>query len=1446
MADTITDYGFYPNGNYMEYRVNATVSGGGSCYIRYYSFGITYNSSSGSWEKKSSDCFFKISESAPAPYGSLGCNPSRCYDSKPSSVNFNIDEINIIVDLFQDPNFLNIMNDFFPDGFPDANSRQEFLDIFDFSNSDNKPAEEAQENPTNDTQTADPVHLSNGEYELTATDFVIQGRSLSVPFTRTYGSRREYNSQLGYGWDFNYNMKIRPLAPVSGQSNSVVLLNGGGYKRDFIQDINDPNLYTRQDDLNSYISFDPVTERFTLIEKSGLQYNFNANGCLWRITDENNNYIEITYKKDALGLDELKDLYGKSDFLNPDENVQEYGLIAKEYQINKITDDLGREYPFTYDPTTGLLSYISDFADRTWVYFHDSATNDLTKVQDPNGQFTSYSYDLRHNLKQISDPNGDTYITNYYNIITDQVYHQTYGYGKFIFDYNSVANYGILTDRQGYETRVDYTSSGQIDTETVYTTDPNADPNSFTTQYFYNTNNQIIRTILPDGNSIDYTYNSNGNLTGVYQKANLDDPNIFGGGYTYAPNDPNVIGIQYTYDPNWPNKFKTVIDPRGKITSYDYDGNGNLIKITYPTVATNLGNRTPIAEFTYNTFGQLDTAKSVDGILSKYIYYSTQGDVNNFGHLWKKIVDYNETDANALNITTEYEYDRVGNIIEITDPNGNPTKFRYSMTDLLEETENPLSQITTYTYTPNKKIKTISRTLGAQTQTTTYAYDILDNLKSITGPLGSQYKTVYGYTKNEDPNIATDAELHDTVSQYDERGLLRSVTDANDNITQYSYDKNGNLKTITDPNSNITTYYYDPFGRLIVIKYPDYSNEIFSYDKNSNLLSKINRAWQIISYEYDALNRLAVVNRPGEPNIVYTYDIAGRVDHVNDRGNITEFYYDRVGRLTDVNDPEDRLVSYDYDNMSRREKLIYPDNSYVTYQYDALSRLDKIIDDSNNVIADYDYDSLGRRTLLTLGNDANAVYDYDLGNRLTKLTNNLDDTNSLTFAYDDYDKVGNRLSMRINNANAHVYTYDEIYRLTSVDYNDGNATSYLYDALSNWLETDDGTTLSFTSDNMNQYTYVGATQYFYNDNGCLSRDSTYRYYYDCENRLTDVNNLANQPIASYKYDYAGRRISKTVGAITTKYCYDGQQVIAEYENDVLARKYIYGPGIDEPICMIDVSNDNAVYYYHFDGLGSVVALSDVNKVIVEQYSYDVFGEPDATSSIGNPYMFTGRRYDSETANYYYRARIYKPSIGRFLQPDPIGYDDGLNMYVYVGNNPIMCVDPLGLKLVIIGDKKVFQEANNYLSKSERFKETYNSLNKHEDTFYIRINNEQNDRFGYTLAQQGGPVAVHWDPYMASEEYETKKFLGFNYTSKTGVTGSPALNLAHEMEHMREYVEKGTLNLGATNDDYGTYEERRVIEGPERMIATQLGEPLRHSHLGELFRVDKPTKRCKKR
>ena len=157
---------------------------------------------------------------------------------------------------------------------------------------------------------------------------------------------------------------------------------------------------------------------------------------------------------------------------------------------------------------------------------------------------------------------------------------------------------------------------------------------------------------------------------------------------------------------------------------------------------------------------------------------------------------------------------------------------------------------------------------------------------------------------------------------------------------------------------------------------------------------------------------------------------------------------------------------------------------------------------------------------------------------------------------------------------------------------------------------------------------------------------------------------------------------------STKFIYDGFHVIAEYDGGgTLLCKYVYGPGIDEPLAMIIVDvQAETWYYYHFNGLGSVIALTDENGDLVETYSYNVFGTPTiydgdgdeiSASAIGNPYMFTGRRYDEDTGLYYYRLRDYNPVLGRFMQNDPIGYAGGINLYRYCHNNPTNFVDPMG-------------------------------------------------------------------------------------------------------------------------------------------------------------------------
>ena len=268
----------------------------------------------------------------------------------------------------------------------------------------------------------------------------------------------------------------------------------------------------------------------------------------------------------------------------------------------------------------------------------------------------------------------------------------------------------------------------------------------------------------------------------------------------------------------------------------------------------------------------------------------------------------------------------------------------------------------------------------------------------------------------------------------------------------------------------------------------------------------------------------------------------------------------------------------------------------------------------------------------------------------------------------------------------HSYAYDKTYRVKGVDYPSGYPfadIAYDYDLVGNRTQVSGGVIELYSSNRLNQYTQVNSTPYSYDGNGNLTSDGTNAYSFDYENRMISASKTGTT--AAYTYDPTGRRIRKDVNGQITGYIYDGDQVIAEYGGTgALTKKFIYGPGIDEPVCL---KAGQATYYYHTDGLGSVTELTDSSSSVIEKYTYDIFGNviiKDAQgnvlsqSAVGNPYFFTARALDPETGLYYYRARYYNPKIGRFLQTDPVGYSAGINLYAYCSNNPINRTDPSGL------------------------------------------------------------------------------------------------------------------------------------------------------------------------
>ncbi|NJL41950.1 MAG: tetratricopeptide repeat protein [Leptolyngbyaceae cyanobacterium SM1_4_3] len=198
------------------------------------------------------------------------------------------------------------------------------------------------------------------------------------------------------------------------------------------------------------------------------------------------------------------------------------------------------------------------------------------------------------------------------------------------------------------------------------------------------------------------------------------------------------------------------------------------------------------------------------------------------------------------------------------------------------------------------------------------------------------------------------------------------------------------------------------------------------------------------------------------------------------------------------------------------------------------------------------------------------------------------------------------------------------------------------------------------------------------------------FTYDGKNRMLSAT-VGNQSL-TIQYDYRNRQVKRVEDGVATFFLYDGWSLIGEYNAaGQLKEKYIHGPVIDE---LLSKTNSNGTVYYHQDGLGSTVALTNASGSLVERYSYDVFGAPSVfdatsqpinTSTVGNRFLFTGREWLGSFGLYDYRNRVYSPDLGRFLQTDPIRFNAGdVNLYRYVSNKPVSYIDPEGKVTGVLG------------------------------------------------------------------------------------------------------------------------------------------------------------------
>ena len=896
------------------------------------------------------------------------------------------------------------------------------------------------------------------------------------------------------------------------------------------------------------------------------------------------------------------------------------GQLTAEHDLNGETTTLAYN-------GSGQLATVTDAAGRT-LTFTDGSNGDVAQVTDPSGRTVRYGYDGNGNLTSVVGVRGETWQFGY-----DASHHLT-----------------TMTDPNNGTTTTTYDSYGRVTAQ--------SDPLQRTTAISY-TNYQATVT-TPKGNVRTDVYSSAGLLrsqtlgVGTPQaltSSKVDDLTTLGtigdiepsGGTTertfdaqgnvLAQIDPLGRTTSFTYDGL--NDVTQVVDPRGTTSTSTYDAKGNLIQTTHPINAN--GETTATVQFIRDTTHPQDVLTIVDPDGKRWTRtYDSHGDV--------------ATSTDPVGDTTSYSRNAIGWTMAVVSPRGNVaggTPSQYTTTWTRDNAGNPL---------------TVTDPLG---HVTTQVYDADGNLTSVTDAGGHTTSTTYD--ADSEPTTVMRADQTTIHSGYDADGNVVSQTDGLGRATTYSFDALDRPRTQADPLGRTTTDGYNAAGDRTTVTQPrDPVSGVslvttMSYDLDHELTS--------ITYSDGTTPSVSSIG----------YDPNGNVASMHDGTGWTTASYDDLNRMTASTNGAGMTVKYVPDLRGDLTQLSYPDATTVNRGYDAAGRLTSVRDPLGNITS-FGYDADSNLVSEAYPNGTSAASTVDAAQRTMSITDSGTVAGQfLTLQYQrNADDLLTQEAAAGPPAQTSAYSYTALHQLAQAN-GAVTTTAYGYDAADNITQMG-GQTLAY--DGANELTSatgaVGTTTFGYDSRGnrtsAIGPAGTAPIYgYDAADRLTSYNGAA-----TYGYDGAGLRMSKTVGAVTTQFAWQRNGgmplLLQEAPANQPTTKYIYGAGD----VVIEQLTGSTPTYLHQDQLGSTRALTNQAGIVVGTETYDSYGNPTiSTGTVTSPFGFSGQYRDAESGLTYLRARYYDPTTAQFLSRDPL-VATTRSPYAYVAGDPLNGTDPSGL------------------------------------------------------------------------------------------------------------------------------------------------------------------------